>query len=271
MENTTEFTVENTGTKKRKVSGRMVDVRKKLNLMTHVLGENCECRLKCFEVVPDSVKKSILQQFNLMGSKDEQDSYLSGMISVLPVARRRNRKPAEQARTNSATFKYRIRGKNENNQTVEYDVCKKALCAIHGIGKKRLERICTSLANTGFSPKSRQGKHDARPHKIKVEVLDLIRNHIRSFPSRNNHYGLKDSKRIYLQQDLNVKKMYELFIKQNQDVKVSYDYYRKIFLTEFNISFGYPRVDTCSTCDEFNSKVKSLEIESKNCSIDRKI
>lgn len=107
---------------------------------------------------------------------------------------------------------------------------KKALCAIHGIGKKRLERICTSLANTGFSPKSRQGKHDVRPHKIKGEVLDLIRNHIRSFPSRNNHYGLKDSKRIYLQQDLNIKKMYELFKKQNQDdVKVSYDYYRKYF------------------------------------------
>lgn len=29
-------------------------------------------------------------------------------------------------------------------------------------------------------------------------------------------------------------------------------------------------MDTCSTCDEFNSKVKSLETESKNCSIDRK-
>lgn len=127
MENPTELPVENIGTKKRKVSGRMVDVRKKLNLMTHVLGQNCECRLKCFEVVPDSVKKSILWQFNLMESKDEQDSYLSGMISVLPVARRRNRKPAEEARTNSATFKYRIRGKNENNQTLEYDVCKKGI------------------------------------------------------------------------------------------------------------------------------------------------
>lgn len=78
--------VENRGTKKRKRSGRMAKVRKKMNLMTHVLGENCKCRLKCFEVIPDPVESSILQTFNLMETTDEQDSYLCGIISVLPVA-----------------------------------------------------------------------------------------------------------------------------------------------------------------------------------------
>lgn len=31
----------------------------------------------------------------------------------------------------------------------------------------------------------------------------------------------------------------------------SYESYRHIFNTQFNISFGYPRMDTCSTCDTY--------------------
>lgn len=37
--------------------------------------------------------------------------------------------------------------------------------------------------------------------------------------------------------------------------------YRQIFNTKFNLSFGYPRKDTCSACDEFQAKLKSLNSE----------
>lgn len=33
---------------------------------------------------------------------------------------------------------------------------------------------------------------------------------------------------------------------------------------DFNISFGYPRTDTCGTCDQYLAKVKYLETEKKN-------
>ncbi|KAG8319799.1 hypothetical protein J6590_083778 [Homalodisca vitripennis] len=122
-------------------------------------------------------KKSVLNAFNLMASSDEQDTYLSGLISVVPVARRRNRKPEEEARKNEATYKYRVRGRIEG-ETKEYDVCKKAFVSFHGIGKKRVERIVAALKDTGFSPKNRRGKHENRPHKISDEVLDKIRTHI---------------------------------------------------------------------------------------------
>ena len=41
--------------------------------------------------------------------------------------------------------------------------------------------------------------------------------------------------------------------------KVSYEYYRAIFTDNFNIGFGYPRSDTCSTCDEDKSEIKIEE------------
>ena len=38
------------------------------------------------------------------------------------------------------------------------------------------------------------------------------------------------------------------------------------FSNEFNISFGYPRKDTCSICDEFTAKIKNLQSQKANLS-----
>lgn len=39
---------------------------------------------------------------------------------------------------------------------------------------------------------------------------------------------------------------------------VSYESYRNIFNKRFNVSFGYPRSDTCSTCDIHTVKCNQL-------------
>ena len=38
---------------------------------------------------------------------------------------------------------------------------------------------------------------------------------------------------------------------------IFFSLYRKIFTEKFNISFGWPRKDACSTCDEFRIKLQS--------------
>ncbi|CAH1105677.1 unnamed protein product [Psylliodes chrysocephalus] len=53
--------------------------------------------------------------------------------------------------------------------------------------------------------------------------------------------------------------MFNMFWQQNPEKKVSYETYRTIFVTKFNISFGYPRTDTCSSCDEHKAKKMSIE------------
>lgn len=55
-----------------------------------------------------------------------------------------------------------------------------------------------------------------------------------------------------------------MFKEQNPWVKDSlYETYRQIFNKNFNIGFGYPRTDTCSTYDEFKVQIKNLEMELK--------
>lgn len=55
--------------------------------------------------------------------------------------------------------------------------------------------------------------------------------------------------------------MFSMFEEKYPDCYVSYERYRAIFAitSHFNISFGYPRTDTCSTCDIFLAKLRCLE------------
>ena len=41
----------------------------------------------------------------------------------------------------------------------------------------------------------------------------------------------------------------------NKKTLVSEHFYHDIFTNEFNIYFGYPRTDTCSTCDGLSIKI----------------
>ena len=90
----------------------------------------------------------------------------------------------------------------------EVVVCRKAFIAIRGITKDKIEYLVSSLKSTGLSPKDKRGKHDNRPWKHTEETKAAIKTHITSFPGRESHYGLKDSNKTYLSEDLNVKIMF---------------------------------------------------------------
>ncbi|XP_046665800.1 uncharacterized protein LOC124357790 [Homalodisca vitripennis] len=59
--------------------------------------------------------------------------------------------------------------------------------------------------------------------------------------------------------------MFELFKIAYPGQKVSYEKYRTVFNSEFNISFGYPRMDTCSSCDKLAAEILAIEHVVKSC------
>ncbi|CAH1114871.1 unnamed protein product [Psylliodes chrysocephalus] len=203
-------------TKRRKVYGRMTAARKKINLQSHTMGKDCYCRLKCFERVSLDNRHKLLRKFNLMKSHHEQNTYLSGLINVIPVQRRRPRKYERDAKFREATYKYRVRIVNENNIVEDIEVCRNAFISTHGITKRR-----------------------------------------------QSHYSLSDSSKIYVSEELNIRKMYKMYCQLQNSKNLSYETNRSLFNKEFNISFGYPRTDTCSTCDEFLAKIRCLETEKR--------
>ena len=231
---------------------------KKLRLQSHELSNDCKCtRLKCFETVSVEERQAIITMFNSLDSINAQNSYLAGLIAVLPVLRRRSRRPDGKEHYD-ASYRYKVRVKRRNG-IEEVDICSKAFISMHGITRAKLVHIQKSLKTFGVAPVDKRGQHSSKHRKLSDDLSGKIFDHISSFRGRLSHYSLKDSKKLYLSEELNIRKMFQLFKEKHPNLSVSYDTYRNIFNTKFNISFGYPRTDTCSTCDEFTATLKSLD------------
>ena len=113
---------------------------KKLRLQSHELGNDCKCtRLKCFEIVSVKERQAIITMFNSLDSIDVQNSYLAGLIAVLPVLRRRSRRPDGEEH-HDASYRYKVRVKRRNG-IEEVDICSKAFISMHGITRTKLVHI----------------------------------------------------------------------------------------------------------------------------------
>lgn len=245
--------------RKRKSFGRLRDVQKKLKLQSHERGEACNCSKKCFDSITENEMKEILRNMNSMKNNDEVNLHLGGLISVLPVQRRRPRKCENEAQFRDCSVFYRVRVKRENN-VEEIQVCKKAFICLHGTTRGKIDCLVTKIKNDCTIPRDFRGTHKNRPHKMNEDAIKAVHEHINSFQSRNSHYSLKKSDRIYVDDSLNIRKMFDLYIEKYPDFAISYESYRTIFNNDFNIGFGYPRSDTCSTCDKLAAEKKSLKM-----------
>lgn len=253
----------NASSRKRKSYGRSSDVMKKMRLCTHEIGPDCECkRLKCFQVISKDNAKKIIKGFNELSSYNEQSLYLTGLITLHNVKNRRPRKNEHDAKLHENVFTYKVRI-CDNNLVKEIPVCYKAFLSLHGVSAKRIQNIQKSLKVTGKAPVDKRGTYDHKHCRTSPDVEANVFSHINSFKGRQSHYSLNKTRKIYLPESLNVKKMYELYLAGNHP-HVSYEYYRKIFVTKFNLGFGYPRSDTCSTCDRYQAEVKLI-----NCKLQK--
>ncbi len=129
-------------------------------------------------------------------------------------------------------------------------------------GRKRLNRLCCAFADTGLVPKdTRGGSHQSNEQKA---VSVSIRNFMSSLHPVPSHYGRKKSARLYLSLLLSIRKLWKAwrqeYSKENANQRpFTYKRFRKIFTTQFNISFGLPRTDLCSTCCKLENEKKVKE------------
>lgn len=205
------------------------------------------CRLKCNDQFDESDRKEIFRKYYALDI-NAKNALLFKAISVKPV--KRHRKNISKPKVSS--FKYTL----TNKQRV-ITVCKTAFCSLYQISNKEVQIIQQKL-NSGTSAPSpdKRGRHETRPHKISTQVIDAIKAHIQSFPAEQSHYSRnRNVNKKYLSPLLNISRMHKLYLEHCKDNKlpktylVSKSFYCNIFSHHFNLSFGQPRSDTCSTCD----------------------
>ena len=225
-----------------------------------IMKVSCSCTHRCSEKLNSDELERIFKSFYKLKNHDVQNKYLFGLIRKIPVHRR----TGKGTKNRTLTLSYHVRLSDGK----EVQVCKKTYCDVHAIGKKRVEILAKKLVHGDLIAFDQRGKHGNRPHSIPNEIKDKIRVHIASFPRRQSHYSRCDnSKREYLPENLSISRMYALYLqKYEPDVnehQVKEWIYRKIFNEEFNLSFGYPRSDTCETCDLLNIAIKSSKSDSE--------
>ncbi|PSN35101.1 hypothetical protein C0J52_24425 [Blattella germanica] len=71
-------------------------------LLEMIAGKQCK-RHRCFETVSGEDRDALFQNFYTLESKDLQDSYLAGMITIQDVKQRRSRKQNVNPSTSEST------------------------------------------------------------------------------------------------------------------------------------------------------------------------
>ena len=106
----------------------------------------CTCkRFKCFDAISKQQQTETLRNFNALTSYDEQNLYLAGLITMVPIKQRRPRQNKALAQLRDVTFVYRIRITDGTESKPDIPVCAKAFCAMHGISKNKISYLQKSL------------------------------------------------------------------------------------------------------------------------------
>uniref|UniRef100_A0A6P7G7I4 Uncharacterized protein LOC114338671 n=1 Tax=Diabrotica virgifera virgifera TaxID=50390 RepID=A0A6P7G7I4_DIAVI len=211
---------------------------------------NCEkCRFQCNAHFSEELRKSLCHNF-WHSEYSKQKEFLLGTTESIPPLRRRVRTESSRKERTDTKIYYL------NNDVQKIRVCKsfflKTLCI-------SADMIDTAYKGKGegkmFVGKDNRGKKT--PHNKTVqESIERVKSHIEKFPTMESHYSRKETKRLYLDPQLSITKMYNLYKQEclNENVKhVSEITYRRIFCTDYNLSFYKPKKDQCQLCTKYNS------------------
>lgn len=194
----------------------------------------CNCSRQCYSKVPLEQRKKLFEGFWASGSFNVQNVYICGCIKTSEVARRYTSHVSDSRRSYSRVYYVQ-------NGALSTRICKVAFLRIHGVSNGRVNRALKAQQQTGGSPSSdRRGKHEPK-NKTKKADLDLVKEHINSFPKYKSHYSRADNPhRQFLSPDLSIE-MYRLYKQKCEDeskLAVSAWVYRRTFNECFNLSFG---------------------------------
>lgn len=193
-------------------------------------------------------------------NKIDQDKFILTFLSIsLPT--RTDRHKCDRNKRN--VIKYFI----PNKVGEKIPVCLKTFTQITNFTPRRLNILTSTFLKTGSSPKEKRGGS-----RINQNNSDEVTQSIIEFPSqlkcKKSHYARTDSGRSYLPPQWSVKYLWEQWSKKrilDNKSTASRGKFHKIFINNFNLSYGHPRQDICSHCSEMGAKINmERDAEKKN-------
>lgn len=211
------------------------------------------CRNKCQSAITQEERTKIFHCFWQMGCLEKQREYLTKVVSR---EGKKTAKLCESKQKRNWTFKYYLKIGDK-----DIKVCKKMFLDTLDISERVVFTAIGKLTDLGVCESEKRGKCSGRGLS---EEKERIKQHINSFPRLESHYARKDSRREYLESNLSILKMYEMYIdsrkKEGCLKPASERTYRDVFNNDFNIGFHKRMKDRCDTCTAYEN-TKSTESE----------
>lgn len=215
----------------------------KKNFDSKTMKEACKCNKKCGENISQVSRQAIFDEFWKLSDHEDQWHYILRYVNIkkMQLVRTKNR-------TQTIRYFFKINGSEP------IDVCKKIFLNTLSITEKT---VYTAIEKgKSEEVKDNRGQHKNRPRKMSVLTEQSVIAHIKQFPVKESHYVRRDTKKLYLEETLNISKIYRLYSDEwfksanyPNDVKMaSKRQYETVFNTNFNYSFHKPKKDMCGQC-----------------------
>ena len=213
------------------------------------------CRRKCSVRFSEHERKGFLDAYWALAEYKKQRQYISNNVKRDNKHRKRKRKDSESRRDRQVTLTYYL------GETV---VCKRMFLNTLDVGETFV-RNCVKATDPATHIVAEQRKPEHGGRKLADEKVNLIKNHIKSFPVMESHYLMEQTKRKHLSSNLNLCKMYDLFLKKHADIEnlPKICSYTKIFLEKFNLGFHKPKKDQCSQCNAYKNMTPEQKKENE--------
>ncbi|MEW8546092.1 MAG: OTU domain-containing protein, partial [Candidatus Thiodiazotropha sp.] len=221
------------------------NVHGKLILGREVKPINCSnCRFKCSLNITTDHRQSIFETYWGLGNYDGQRNFICQHVDQFEPERVARSKSRRKKVSNTYSF---------TNGQEKIRVCKEFFLKTLDVGKKTVDYALKSKNHGVFAGKDKRGSGPTAT-KISESDVKFVHEHINSFATVDSHYTRKDTKRKYLSQDLNIRRMYTLYVEKcskSGRKPVSEKKYRDVFCNDYNLSFFHPKKDQCQICTRY--------------------
>lgn len=210
-----------------------------------------KCQWKCGETPADERVK-LFDVYWAIGDTTGQRQFIINNTQIIQTKR-----PIQQESSRrKVSYVYHLNLSGEKRR-----ICKTFFLNTLGIKEDIVYGAVKKLNDCGILERDGRGSH-GKQRCISDLVKEHVRRHIASFPTVPSHYCRKSSNRNYLGSELNMSKMYSLYVEKCQEESrdpVTRSMYGEIFHTNFSLAFHQPKKDQCDQCLAFDNSSNPSE------------
>ena len=220
-----------------------------------------ECKMRCHDKISSEHRQNIFKSYWSLSTNEEKWMFITKNSRKTKSVRCTT--GAKESRR-SSTFKYYFHVDDN-----ELQVCKKFFLATLLVSDKVVINAHRKKNDYGTVQKDMRGKLGHRPRKEEDRVN--IRQHIASIDRVPSHYTRKNTGREYIDGQLNLRKLYDLYTSvtswcvERSLTPCKRSLYEDVFRVEYNIYFHSPKKDQCEFCTRYNNSTAE-----EKCKIEKK-